>query len=683
MLKLSEIEILERISAGDLFECVAEDDSFILKIEEYTPAICTAIHDGHKMREATQKHCALDAHERLYEEDPFTCQLIDSMPITLAGGDSRYEYDLNRPVATCIYKKAWGKTVWKTALPTAVKKQNIAKHQRFYRILDALISKIEKLFGACIVFDVHSYNHLRHERETPTFNIGTEQIDQDRWKKVLEHFTQRLASLSLENIAITAKHNDIFFGRGYLIAHTNGRFENTLVLPLEIKKIFMDEYKGELYPLVFNNLKEGIKHCFTDSAAFFSRKHTRKQSAKRIEMLSSQLEPAIAKVDRQLYKLAKNLETLLYITPVNINHEKKRFFAQRSNYQPQFRYRPLDIDPYLFREKLYRLPVDEIRDPSIQQLYRRVIDGMSSKIDLLVNAGTPDFIYNSLQYYGEPSLDDEKNAAFLMHATDFEETQTKNINADELVRRFREQADHWGMKCKVETSSRLVAAAMVSNSRKAVYVNRDALLSEVEANALLHHELGVHMATTLNASQQKLKVFSLGLPGNTMTQEGLAILNEFHSGNLPLIRLKELALRVLAVREMINHGDFRHTYNYLVEEHRMSSDNAFKLAVRVHRSGGFTKDYLYLRGVSIAYNLNKSTDISNLYIGKTGFDSLGIINEMISREMISSPVYLPVYLTKSKSHSAILDYLMASIRLPANIAVESDTWPISGQVANG
>jgi len=32
------------------------------------------------------------------------------------------------------------------------------------------------------------------------------------------------------------------------------------------------------------------------------------------------------------------------------------------------------------------------------------------------------------------------------------------------------------------------------------------------------------MVTTLNSSNQRLKVFCLGLPGNTLTQEGLSIL---------------------------------------------------------------------------------------------------------------------------------------------------------------
>ena len=218
------------------------------------------------------------------------------------------------------------------------------------------------------------------------------------------------------------------------------------------------------------------------------------------------------------------------------------------------------------------------------------------------------------------------------------------------------------MKCKIETSTKLVASAMVSNSRKTVLIAKNLRLSNIDAEALIHHELGVHMATTLNAQMQQLKVFSLGLPGNTLTQEGLAILNEYHSGNITLKRLQGLALRVLAVKEMLKHGDFRHTYSFLHEEYKLSPNDAFKLAVRVHRGGGFTKDYLYLRGVSQALDLAKQRDIRNLYVGKTGFDYLSVIDEMIERQLVSEAAYYPQFLVEPAPATPVLEYLIGCIR---------------------
>lgn len=662
MQRLSEQQIIALISAGEVFECESLGGEFRLKIDSYTPAICTAIHDGHQMRASVAEHCALTEAERLYEEDPCTGEMIDAMPITLIGMDSRYEYDLNRPVATCIYRRAWGKEVWRKPLRGSQRRKSIDKHRLFYRVLDALISEVERRFGAAVLFDVHSYNHLRREGDTPTFNLGTEQIDMERWAPVVRRFESALSAVVLSNNPVRAACDEVFYGRGYLIAHVNSRFENTLVLPCEVKKVFMDELSGEPYRLLLNELKEGMKHCLSDTAAFFARRHTRRVRAKRLEMLSSQLDPAVRDLDRQLYRLAKGLETLHYINPINVQQEKKRFFARRCNYQPQFRYRPLAVDPYAFREQLYRLPVEQIRDPDIHQLYCQVIDGLSSKIDLLVSAGTPQFVYSSLKYYGEPSVTDEANAHFLLHAARVEEGEQEMLSAEQALAYFRQQAEQWQMNCRVELSSRLVASAMVSGSKRTLYINRDHQFSASWMAALAHHELGVHMATTLNAAQQSLKVFSLGLPGNTLTQEGLAILNEFHSGNISLARLQGLAQRVMAVREMLAVGDFRHTWSYLREELKMTEEAAFSLAVRVHRSGGFTKDYVYLRGVSEALRLYQQRPLTSLYVGKTGFDYLPLLDELIARGIISAPRFVPENLQAPVPAGEVLNYLIQSIQ---------------------
>jgi len=445
MLKLSETDIIHRISSGEVFECDSLEGGFSLKIESYAPVICTSVHAGHKLRSNLDSKCALSEDERFFEEDPFTDQLIQAMPITLIAKDSRYEYDLNRPIANCIYSKAWGKTVWANKLSPKERSESTHKHQIFYKILDALTLKIEEQFGAALIFDIHSYNHVRREEETPTFNIGTEQIDLDRWQSIVDFSLTRLAKVALPNLPVVACENAVFYGRGYMISHVNSRFQNTLVLPLEVKKIFMDELTGEVYPLVMQSLSQQFKACLADIAALFSRRFTSKKRAQKSDMLTEKMDPSILKVDKALFNLAKGLETLLYINPINIPTERKTFFKSNGNYQPQFRYRQLDVDPYQFREQLYRLPLDTIRDPSIQQLYRDVVDGLSEKIGLLVKAGRPDFLYESLKYYGEPSQTDERNAHFLLHASALDSGDSKLITTEELIVKMKDAASCWDM----------------------------------------------------------------------------------------------------------------------------------------------------------------------------------------------------------------------------------------------
>lgn len=348
-----------------------------------------------------------------------------------------------------------------------------------------------------------------------------------------------------------------------------------------------------------------MKEAILYNAAYFVRKYTSKRIVRRHDLLASKMDSKLIKIDRELFKISKGIETLLYVNPININQEKKRFFAKNFDYNPDFKYRQLKVDPYVFREQLYRLPIGDIQDISIQYIYRSVVDSYASKIDLLTTIGKEHFRYNSFRYYGVPSQADIENAKFILHAGDIEEelSANKELNANDAKNAFLQAFNDYGFdNCKVEISSRIAAAAMVNNSKRTVMINENWTGSEQEINALIHHELGVHLVTTMNADLQPLKVFKLGLPDNTHTQEGLAILSEYLSGNLTLARLKILALRVIAVDMMVNKYNFSHTFHALVDDYQITPEEAFKVIARVYRGGGFTKDFLYLRGIRDAVN---------------------------------------------------------------------------------
>ena len=75
---------------------------------------------------------------------------------------------------------------------------------------------------------------------------------------------------------------------------------------------------------------------------------------------------------------------------------------------------------------------------------------------------------------------------------------------------------------------------MVINYDRRVVIREGANFSWKGALALAHHEVGVHMVTTINATLQPLNIFKIGMPINTKTQEGLAVLSEYLSDNLYL-----------------------------------------------------------------------------------------------------------------------------------------------------
>jgi len=662
MLTLSEHECIKLIKQKKCFHASVCDGAFTIKIDEYSPVICAAIHDGHQLRKDLENNFLLSKKERFYEEDPYTSDLISSFPIQLIGNDSRFEYDLNRALTLSTYfKTAWNKAVW--SKPLSSKQRNVShqKHRAFYNILEAIVKVVEDSFKSAIVFDIHSYNYKRIEKDTPTFNIGSAQIDIERWKHIVKRTEKNLNKITLPNVDVRAAIDEVFQGRGYLISHINAHFDNTLVLPIEVKKVFMDEITGDVYPLVLEGLKGAFKEALADTAAYFGRKHGKKPRVQSSDMLSSILSDEVLAIDKKLFDLCKSIETLNFINPTNIAAQRTKFL-KNPNIAPAFKYKQLNINPFKFREQLYKLPVENIEDAHIQQLYKHVIDNLANKIDLLATIGSDDFLYNSLKYYGKPSKIDVANARFILHLNNDEENAQDNmLNAEQATEYFKEIAGNWQLKCKVELSNKLVAKAMVNNEKAQLLINKSATFDRKELHAFAHHELGIHMLTTLNAKQHDLKVFSLGLPGNTHTQEGIAIYSEYCSGSLTISRLKSIALRVLAVHYMLQHSDFVKTYHALIDEFCLAKDTAFTLTTRVYRGGGFTKDYLYLKGFRDILNLAKQGNIENLLIGKTGINELNIINELVERNMIGEPK--PLFdLSYKPTPDPILNFIVESIK---------------------
>lgn len=274
MQKLSIEQIINKIKSEEKFEAVSSDYSFTIKIEDYVPYVCGAVHDGHQFRKELWGNCIHTEYERWFEEDPATKEMINSHPIVIAGMDSRFEYDLNREPERAIYEDAWGKKLWHNPLSEEMREKSLQKHENFYKIIYALISKIEEKFGVCVVYDMHSYNWKRWDREVPTWNLGTANVDNKRFKNDIESWRVVLENTPLPNgIKSTSKINDTFQGNGYFLKFITQNFKNTLVLATEIAKVYCNELEQIMYPEVINAVEKHLKVVLKKHAEKFYKTH--------------------------------------------------------------------------------------------------------------------------------------------------------------------------------------------------------------------------------------------------------------------------------------------------------------------------------------------------------------------------------------------------------------------------
>ncbi len=266
---MSVEEIIRKIENRECFEANSDDNGFHIRISEYLPWVATAIHDGGGFREELKAKTLKSLLQRWYEEDPRTGQMVSAAPIFLKGLDSRFEYDLNRGPENAVYETAWGEDCWSEALTLEEKERSLGKHGDYYLVLNALIQKLEAEFGKVVLYDMHSYNWKRHDRKVPEFNIGTELIDQVKWKDEIQSWANLLGKITIpRNINETAI-NDVFMGRGYQLKQITERFSNTLVLATEISKVYCDELTGEIYQDIVDGVSNQLGKAMKSHAETF------------------------------------------------------------------------------------------------------------------------------------------------------------------------------------------------------------------------------------------------------------------------------------------------------------------------------------------------------------------------------------------------------------------------------
>ncbi|SKA51633.1 flavohemoglobin expression-modulating QEGLA motif protein [Enterovibrio nigricans] len=343
-----------------------------------------------------------------------------------------------------------------------------------------------------------------------------------------------------------------------------------------------------------------------------------------------------AKLDDALFNLVNGIEILSAVSPLNYKEQKADFFKRHYSFEPTFTYKENVANAFQLKRQLFNLPIEKVEDADLQTIYEDVIVSYADKVDQLQTIGSNEFLYNSLRYFGEPTEKDIRNATFILHLPDTDDEDCALVDAAGIQHIMEAFAQHEGYDYQLLIDDNMIANALVSGT--SVKINSAAQVPLVEANALAHHELGVHLVTTLNARVQPLKILSLGCPVNTMTQEGMAILSEYLAGHLSIKRLKILALRVLAVESMIKDKSFRTTFMMLKEQYGVERNLAFTITARVYRGGGFTKDYLYLKGfheVLNAYEQEKG--FMDLLCGKTALMHLPQINRLVEKGIFIPP----------------------------------------------
>lgn len=425
------------------------------------------------------------------------------------------------------------------------------------------------------------------------------------------------------------------------------------VLGLSIQQRYLDLEGNEL-PMLLRQFRESIALSLSRLFFEFLRIHTSLNISTFKQQRKMTYTPSVLEIDRGIMRESQRFDFLLLVTPINVQEAWKQFKANKFHGDPKFKYRPMPIDPDLVKRNLFNLRIEDIQDPTIAYLYRDKRQEMEYMMTMLGHCGKPNFRHGSLQVFGNVSDKLFQIAQAILttiaYNTPAQKKEENLMNAEEFAALARQEIQY------LQTQNPdFNTAVRIRNDISGVMVNRGILnisadyrTSKTRALALIQHEVGTHILTYYNGKKQPIGLFSLGVPGYEELQEGLAVLAEYLVGGLTNERLKIIAARVVAVRHMLMGNRFSETFLLMKEEHNFSEEVAFKIAMRVHRGGGLTKDAVYLKGLlSLINYLQAGNDLSVLTLGKIRQDYLPIIEDLLQRGLLLPPALTPRYFEKN------------------------------------
>jgi uncharacterized protein (TIGR02421 family) len=364
-------------------------------------------------------------------------------------------------------------------------------------------------------------------------------------------------------------------------------------------------------------------------------------------MTVSTLSPGDLAVDRELAQVSESYRFLLDVTPVDVEVHRDAFLRGRAG-EPAFTYRPLEDEPDVIGAVLDEIAVGDVEDTTLGHLLRAKHREVGLQLDMLRARGTDDFLPLSIELYGSVAPWLLARAEAILDSVEAPPPGPgdERIGAARFVALAEAELAHYraidpdiGVHAEVRTDA---SGIMVAGPD--LIVGAAARVTAGRAHALLQHEVGTHLVTYVNGTYQPVRAMATGLAGHEETQEGLAVLAEYAVGGLSHHRLRQLAARVVAVHEMVSGATFGAVHQRLVET-GFSTSGAFTTTMRAFRSGGLTKDAIYLRGLlELLEHLAAGGNLDLFWLGKLSLRDLPLVSELADRGVLAPPKLLPRYL---------------------------------------
>ncbi len=422
-----------------------------------------------------------------------------------------------------------------------------------------------------------------------------------------------------------------------------GKESSRLSIGIAVPALYESTDTKEYYSLFYRKFYTLFSETIRRAAFEFIRVQTSNPFHHYLMLGKTQVDRFSLRADKKLAKISSRLLFLLNTTPVNSASEWTKFKKSGFEAEPSFIYRLIALDPEKEKRKLYDIRLDKVADPTIAYILREKRLEIEKQLTMLEERGTDNFRYVGQSVYDktEDRVVDTAKAILEKFPHPMKSREGKKLNSREFATFAQTEIDHYQKKfptIKLSLEIREdVAGVLVSKNK--LLLSDKFTLDKARCDALIQHEIGTHILTYCNGKSQPLRQMYAGFAGYDGLQEGIAVLAEYLVDGLTVNRMRMLAGRVLATEAMIDGAGFIENFTALIEDYNFPEKVAYNITMRIYRGGGLTKDAVYLAGlINVMDYLRDGGALDILYTGKFGIDHIGLIEELLHRNILKDPV---------------------------------------------
>lgn len=505
-------------------------------------------------------------------------------------------------------------------------------------------------FGAFLVIEIGELekDHLAEDAaQLPPFEIELAASEDDATQSALAAMATAIQSTDVKFRLPQVSKSALATGKS---APLVARLTDLPALHVAFAPIYRAPDADAVYPDLRERVIENMVDSLLQASAAFARKTGAMKPATHRALGRQVFIDTVTRADRAIDDVAQSFDFLLSVTPINARPAHEQFVESGCKRTPRFLYRPLTASVDRQKRALYSIDLDRFEDPVLSRLYEEKRQELDLQLSMIASRETPRFREFGRALYGsiEPSL--LKAAKSILDkcgpgsATDTTQVGTALVKkrADAMIAAYA--GDDPTFNAAIELRDDLPSGMMVTGRR--LLISNGMSMPKGRVEALLSHEVGVHLLTYFNGSAQGLRLFRSGLAGYEGLQEGLAVLAEYLVGGMTPARLRLIAARVIACSMMLDGAPFQTTFNAMTRDYGFSQSTAFTLTLRVYRGGGLAKDAVYLRGLlEILAHLEGGGSLDPFWMGKVAASHFPVMQELGGRGLLKSPRILPRFLT--------------------------------------